>query len=468
MEPQTGQDQPVDPVNEVDESLALRDKRRPGDLMAPPTRHATMAQAFAGIMPQSIGEAMLLSRHLAQSNVIPWSMKGKPDTVLAIVMAGMELGLSPMRALNSISIISGNMAMKADLQLALARASGLMTYHDEGYELRGKSDTTLAKRIVDGLRLFLLQKGQGAVDAQERANLEGGMVFEQIQALVADLPNEKPYGWCIVRRGNDRLKPRVFTWTDADRVKLPKKKQRDDDQQAPDDEPQTDASRTLANQHQYKNWPQQMYPRRARGHLLAIEFGDVLMNMQPAENLEAGQLGAPVVDGEVVSHGAPAAGGVDVDTLLDEVVQVNPDLADRIVKAFSELQIPPAKQLHHLMAYRGQPDKLHDWMRDEYARQRGGEAAPPKGTGTGAKKTTGKARARGANHPEGMPEQSGKNPDPPAQTVTDSTGKPGTVGEHATTGGAVTKPGPVQPAGGGSVADRMKAAVTKTGKAGSF
>lgn len=332
-------------MSDKDKALAL-----PGPIMpAPQSRAATMAVAFAGLMPTSIGEAFTLASYLAKSHVIPKSLRQKPESVLAVVMAGMELGLTPMRALQSITIISGNMAMKTDLQLALARRSGFLAYHDEGFELRGETDSTLPTRAKDG---------------------------PKIAQLVAHVPTGKPYGWCTVQRtGEDQLRTYVFTWVDADRVLA--SEYEDDDEGGGGRQRVT---KKLSEKHNYKNYPQSMYPRRARGAVLQVVFGDVLAGLPAVEALEGGQ----VLNAEYTTT---ADDHDDVDGLMAQIADEDAELATGITAGFEHLQLGKARQLQMLVQWKGNARGLYDKLRTEAANRKGEPEAPP------AK------RKAGASHP---------------------------------------------------------------------
>jgi len=305
----------------------------------------TVASAFQGLMPSSLGEAFQLSSYLAKSTVVPKSLRNKPESILAVVMAGMELGLAPMRALNNITIISGNMAMKTDLQLAIVRRSGLLAYHDEGFELRGQSDQTLLQRAKDG---------------------------QKILALVQAVPDGKPYGWCTVQRqGEDQLRTYVFTWVDADRVLAT-------EWEEAEEEGGRGQKKTikLADKHNYRNYPQSMYPRRARGAVLQVVFGDALAGIPAVEALEGGQ----VIQAEYTTADEPD----DVEALMAKIQDQDSELATGITAGFEHLGANRARQLQLLTKYKDDPAGLYQWLRDEAARRHGKDQAPPKRTTTAA------------------------------------------------------------------------------------
>lgn len=87
-----------------------------------------MTTALAVIKPRDVSEAKQLAVLLAQSAMLQPSLRGKPEDVFAIMLAGMELGLGPMQALRSISIIQGRPAMNAELMVGLAKQNKRCKY----------------------------------------------------------------------------------------------------------------------------------------------------------------------------------------------------------------------------------------------------------------------------------------------------------------------------------------------------
>jgi len=61
------------------------------------------------------------SNMLAKSSIVPNSLRNKVEDVFAILVQGAEVGIPPMQALNSISVIQGKPTMNAQLLLALCR-----------------------------------------------------------------------------------------------------------------------------------------------------------------------------------------------------------------------------------------------------------------------------------------------------------------------------------------------------------
>jgi hypothetical protein len=284
-------------------------------------RQGAMVTAFQGLIPTSIGEAYALAGYLAKSKAIPSFYRDKPDTILTVILAGLEIGLTPIRSLNNLTNISGNLGMKADLQLALVRRSGLLDFYDEGFEVRGRTDSDLAARTQDGAKIL---------------------------ALVKAVPDGKPYGWASAQRKGDRtLTTRTFTWTDAETAEIWEK-----------DEDGGERKKTkLSAKFNYVAFPADMYPKRARGRVLQITHSDVLAGMLSSEALEGGQV--PVIDVE------PAY------TAEDMLGEAGDEQAQAITAGFDFLEFSPARRVQKLAEYRGRFPELITYLRDEAGQRKG-------------------------------------------------------------------------------------------------
>lgn len=75
--------------------------------------------ALATMEASSMTGAMQTARTLAQSQLIPRALQGKPADVLVVLLTGRELGLGPMQALRSVHVIDGKAVLSADLVVAL-------------------------------------------------------------------------------------------------------------------------------------------------------------------------------------------------------------------------------------------------------------------------------------------------------------------------------------------------------------
>ncbi len=82
------------------------------------------------IIPKSIDEVNDLAERFAKSSLLPKSMQGKAADVLVTIMAGQEMGLSPMASLRAIHVIEGKPVLSADGMIALVLGSGKAVYFE--------------------------------------------------------------------------------------------------------------------------------------------------------------------------------------------------------------------------------------------------------------------------------------------------------------------------------------------------
>jgi hypothetical protein len=113
---------------------------------APPSK----IPARIGAAPTTLDEAWRLAQHMANSDLVPKSFRGKPEDVLVAIQLGAEIGFAPMQSLQSIAVINGRPSVWGDGFLALIMASALYREHDEYYEVDGQR--------VEGLTAEALKK----------------------------------------------------------------------------------------------------------------------------------------------------------------------------------------------------------------------------------------------------------------------------------------------------------------------
>jgi hypothetical protein len=65
-----------------------------------------------------------LAKGLALAAVMPDSLRGKPWDIVAMVLYGQDLGLSPMQAIQGIYVVKGKPQMSAQTWIALTRRAG--------------------------------------------------------------------------------------------------------------------------------------------------------------------------------------------------------------------------------------------------------------------------------------------------------------------------------------------------------
>lgn len=98
--------------------------------------HETKALA---IVPRTIDEATALAERLSKSSLLPKSMQGKMPDVLMTILAGQEMGLTPMASLRSFHVIEGKPVLSSDGMVAIVLGSGKAAY----FRRVAESDTSV-------------------------------------------------------------------------------------------------------------------------------------------------------------------------------------------------------------------------------------------------------------------------------------------------------------------------------------
>lgn len=88
-------------------------------------------------------QVAVIAESLARTSFVPRAFQGKPAEVTAAILAGQEVGMSPMAALRSIDVIQGKPAMSA---LAMR---GLVQSHGHRISVLEQTET---RAIVEGQR----------------------------------------------------------------------------------------------------------------------------------------------------------------------------------------------------------------------------------------------------------------------------------------------------------------------------
>lgn len=111
-------------------------------------------------------EAWKLASRVADTDFVPKALRGKPEAVLACILAGHEAGISPMQALAKIHVVEGRPAMAAELMRALVMRAG----HDVWIE-----ESTSTRVVICGQRAGSerVSKVAWTMDDAKRANLAG-------------------------------------------------------------------------------------------------------------------------------------------------------------------------------------------------------------------------------------------------------------------------------------------------------
>ena len=97
------------------------------------TKHLASHRGPKPLLPRSLKEALQLASLLSKSRLVPKGFEN-PEACLVGILYGMEVGLSPIAALQRMAIIDGCPTIWGDAALALVEASGLLVKIEERIE----------------------------------------------------------------------------------------------------------------------------------------------------------------------------------------------------------------------------------------------------------------------------------------------------------------------------------------------
>ena len=131
--------------------------------------------------PANLHEALEMAGVLCKSSLIPKDFQGNAGNVLVAIQWGMELGLAPMQALQSIAVINGRPSLWGDAVIALCKAHPVCEWvreYEEGdtavcvTQRRGDPEPVErrfsmddAKRVLSSTKLFSLAESLGGVES---------------------------------------------------------------------------------------------------------------------------------------------------------------------------------------------------------------------------------------------------------------------------------------------------------------
>ncbi len=106
---------------------------------------SAIATQSSFLVPASIAEVRELADIIAGSELAPPNYRGKPDNCTVAILMGMDLGLSPMQALQNLSVINGRPSLWGDAVPAV-----IMQHHQfaDMLELSNEQVQGLIRRIA--------------------------------------------------------------------------------------------------------------------------------------------------------------------------------------------------------------------------------------------------------------------------------------------------------------------------------
>lgn len=95
-------------------------------LMPQPQKGGLSVQALLDPLANgvSLNELWNFATVLARSEIVPDALQGKPANVFAVIMRGLELGITPMTAVCEINVIKGKTSLSSALMVARVLQSG--------------------------------------------------------------------------------------------------------------------------------------------------------------------------------------------------------------------------------------------------------------------------------------------------------------------------------------------------------
>lgn len=99
--------------------------------------------------PASFDDAWRMSQLLAQSQLLPKHLRGKPHDVMVTITYGHELGLSPMQAMLGVYVVEGKPGVSAQIAVALVKRRRDLCEYFRLIESTEKVARYVTKRVGD-------------------------------------------------------------------------------------------------------------------------------------------------------------------------------------------------------------------------------------------------------------------------------------------------------------------------------
>lgn len=103
--------------------------------------------AVRAIVPQDFDSAWRIANAVCKAQMAPRGLDS-PEKAMVAIMHGLEVGLTPMNALQSIAVVNGRPTIWGDGAIGLARGSGLLEWMEEKFEGSEYEDAYRAVCIV--------------------------------------------------------------------------------------------------------------------------------------------------------------------------------------------------------------------------------------------------------------------------------------------------------------------------------
>lgn len=117
--------------------------------------------------PATVKEGMELAAWIAKSDLAPRDYKDKPQNVLIAMQMGLEVGLSPMQAIQNIAVVNGRPSIWGDSMLALCQNHRDFESIDENQSTNDKGVCIVKRRGMEP------QRREFTIDDAKKAGLWG-------------------------------------------------------------------------------------------------------------------------------------------------------------------------------------------------------------------------------------------------------------------------------------------------------
>lgn len=124
------------------------------------------------IVPQDFEGAWRIASAVCKARMAPRGLEA-PEQAMVAIMHGLEVGLTPMNALQSIAVVNGRPTVWGDGAIALVRGSGLLEWMEEKYEGQEGSDAFKAVCLVKRKGEPKPVRGEFSVADAKKAGLWG-------------------------------------------------------------------------------------------------------------------------------------------------------------------------------------------------------------------------------------------------------------------------------------------------------
>lgn len=139
--------------------------------MTEPAKENSMQPAHQfTLVPRTLDEACRLAKIMANSNLVPTEFRGKDADILVAVQMGLEVGLPPMQAMQSICVINGKPSLWGDGMLAVVMNHRDYEWHNEKRDPSGQwAECTIKRRNSEPhtVRFTMEQAGRAGLTKKQ-------------------------------------------------------------------------------------------------------------------------------------------------------------------------------------------------------------------------------------------------------------------------------------------------------------